>query len=70
MSSSSSRSADVSQQIWVIDGEIEFSLGDETHRLETGDCLSMRLDRPNRFRNPTDRPARYLVALATERGTP
>lgn len=64
-----SRSAGVSQQIWVIEGGIEFSLGDETYRLEMGDCLSMRLDRPNVFRNPTDLPARYLVALATDRAT-
>ena len=65
-----SRMAEVNQQIWVIEGEIECVIGDETHRLETGDCLSMRLDRPNAFRNPTGQPARYLVALATGRTVP
>ncbi|MBB4038626.1 transcriptional regulator with XRE-family HTH domain [Microvirga flocculans] len=60
------RAAAIHQQIWIVEGEIEFTLGDETYRLATGDCLSMRLDRPTVFRNRAEHPARYLVALATE----
>ncbi len=60
------RAAPVHQQIWIIEGEIDLTLGDETHHLATGDCLSMRLDRPTIFRNHADRPARYVVALATD----
>jgi transcriptional regulator with XRE-family HTH domain len=60
------RSVGVSQQVWMIEGEIELSVGDETYRLENGDCLSMRVDRPTAFRNPAGRPARYVVALATD----
>lgn len=62
------RAAGVSQQIWILEGAIELSLGDEYYNLGTGDCLSMALDRPTIFRNVTDQPARYLVALATDRG--
>ncbi len=60
------RASPVHQQIWIIEGEIALTLGDETHHLATGDCLSMRLDRPTVFRNHSDRPARYVVALATD----
>ncbi|MBJ6125178.1 helix-turn-helix domain-containing protein [Microvirga splendida] len=60
------RAAAVHQQIWIVEGAVEITLDEETHRLATGDCLSMRLDRPIVFRNPTDHPARYVVALATD----
>lgn len=58
----------IDQQIWIVEGKIELALGDETYHLATGDCLSMRLDRPTIFRNAAGEPARYLVALAAERG--
>lgn len=61
------RASPVHQQIWIIEGEIDLTLGEETHHLATGDCLSMRLDRPTIFRNRADQPARYVVALATDR---
>lgn len=55
--------ADVHQQVWVIEGEIEVSVGPDTHRLAEGDCLAMRLDAPTTYRNPTRKRARYLVVL-------
>ncbi|WP_404288856.1 cupin domain-containing protein [Microvirga sp. RSM25] len=60
------RAAAVHQQIWIIEGEIDLTLGEESYHLSAGDCLSMRLDRPTIFRNHSDRPARYVVALATD----
>ncbi|KFG67947.1 XRE family transcriptional regulator [Microvirga sp. BSC39] len=60
------RAAAVHQQIWIVEGAIALTLGEETYRLGTGDCLSMRLDQPIIFRNLTDTPARYVVALATD----
>lgn len=63
---SGARAAIVEQQIHLLDGTIELSVGEVTHRLSTGDCLAMRLDRPTGFHNPTDRTARYIVALTTE----
>jgi transcriptional regulator with XRE-family HTH domain len=59
------RDNEVHQQVWMIDGTMELTVGDETWRLDTGDCLAMQLDRPIVYRNPTRRPARYLVALVT-----
>jgi transcriptional regulator with XRE-family HTH domain len=52
------------QHVWVLEGTIEIGLGEETFRLEGGDCLWMRLDRPILFRNPTERPARYAVIIS------
>lgn len=60
------RSAGVSQQVWVIEGEIQIGLGQETYRLHGGDCLCMDIEQPTMFRNPTDRPCRYLVALTSD----
>jgi transcriptional regulator with XRE-family HTH domain len=63
---SGARSAVVNQQIWVIAGAVEVTVGEDVHRLATGDCLAMRLDRPTAFRNEGTEPARYLVALTTD----
>ncbi len=60
------RAAVTHQQIVLLDGTITLTVGSDTHRLATGDCLAMRLDRPTRFHNPSTTPARYLVALTTE----
>jgi transcriptional regulator with XRE-family HTH domain len=59
------RSPALDQQIWVLEGEIEVSVGESSHALSAGDCLAMRVDRPTAFRNATDQPARYVVALTT-----
>jgi transcriptional regulator with XRE-family HTH domain len=52
------------QQVWVLDGSIDVTLGDERHRLREGDCLAMELDRPTMFHNPTRRTTRYAVVFA------
>ena len=62
---SAARETEVHQQVWMIDGAMEMTVGEDHWRLETGDCLAMRLDRPIVYRNPTRSPARYLVALVT-----
>lgn len=59
------REVEVHQQVWMIEGTMELTVGGTLWRLETGDCLAMRLDQPIVYRNPTRKPARYLVALAT-----
>lgn len=53
-----------SQHVWVLDGTLDLSLGEETFRLERGDCLWMRFDRPITFRNTTGRPVRYAVLVS------
>ena len=59
------RDARVYQQVWVLDGAIDVTLGTERHRLRKGDCLAMQLDRPTMFHNPTRKPTRYAVVIAT-----
>jgi transcriptional regulator with XRE-family HTH domain len=61
----SARDVEIHQQVWMIEGVMEMTVGELHWRLETGDCLTMRLDCPIVFRNPTREPARYLVALVT-----
>jgi transcriptional regulator with XRE-family HTH domain len=57
----------VHQQIWLQDGRIEITVGEDTHRLSAGDCLAMRLDVPITFHNRTRRAARYVVVIASVR---
>lgn len=59
------REAETHQQVWMLEGTMEVSAGGERWRLDAGDCLAYRLDRPTAFHNPTRKPARYLVALTT-----
>ena len=61
------RDARIHQQIWVLDGSMEVTVGDVTHRLGEDDCLAMRLEAPITFRNRSRKPARYAVVLSTER---
>jgi transcriptional regulator with XRE-family HTH domain len=56
------------QQVWVLDGRIELTLGDQSQLLDAGDCMAMQLDRPLSFHNPTRKPARYAVVLCSEAG--
>jgi transcriptional regulator with XRE-family HTH domain len=54
----------VHQQIWMLQGRMEVSLGQDTHRLDAGDCLAMLLDRPISYYNPGSRAARYAVVIS------
>jgi transcriptional regulator with XRE-family HTH domain len=56
------------QQVWVLEGRIELTLGDQSHLLDAGDCMAMQLDRPLSFHNPARKPARYAVVLCSEAG--
>jgi mannose-6-phosphate isomerase-like protein (cupin superfamily) len=56
----------VDQQIWVLEGTIDVTVGNERHRLRQGDCLAMRLDHPTMFHNPTRETARYAVVIASD----
>jgi transcriptional regulator with XRE-family HTH domain len=60
------RDVRVYQQIWVLEGSIDVTLGVERHRLREGDCLAMQLDRPTMFHNPKKKWARYAVVIASE----
>jgi transcriptional regulator with XRE-family HTH domain len=60
------RAVGISQQVWLLEGRLELTVGEARHLLDVGDCLAMRLDRPITFRNPAEYTARYLVALAAD----
>jgi len=62
----STRDAEVHQQVWLIEGRMEVTVGATLWTLAPGDCLAMRLDQPIAWHNPTDQTARYLVALVTQ----
>ncbi|MGQ3299566.1 helix-turn-helix domain-containing protein [Reyranella sp.] len=55
------------QQVWVLEGSIEMTLGEEHFELCAGDCLAMVLDRPITYHNPTQSPARYCVVIVAQR---
>ena len=63
------RNTPVHQQVWVLDGAMELTVGVTTWKLHTGDCLAMVLDQPTVFFNPTDRTTRYAVVLASDTPT-
>jgi transcriptional regulator with XRE-family HTH domain len=61
---SAARDPVVHQQIWVLAGTIDVTVGDDRHRLREGDCLAMILDRPIVYSNPTRATTRYVVVIA------
>jgi transcriptional regulator with XRE-family HTH domain len=62
------RGALVYQQVWVLEGTIDVTLGTEQHRLRAGDCMAMQLDQPTMFHNPTRKSTRYAVVIASQPG--
>lgn len=60
------RAARVWQQIWILEGTMDITLGEQRHRLKQGDCLAMQLDQPTMFHNPTRKPARYAAVIAAD----
>lgn len=61
--------ARIEQQVWVLEGIIEISLGAERYRLHEGDCLAMQLDRMTTFYNPTRKLSRYAVVSGPRAAT-
>jgi transcriptional regulator with XRE-family HTH domain len=60
------RHARVHQQVWLLAGAIDITVGGVRHRLREGDCLAMQLDCPTMFHNPTRKTARYALVIASE----
>jgi transcriptional regulator with XRE-family HTH domain len=50
--------------IWMLEGRLRFREGNVEHDLEPGDCLRLGPPAPGSYVNPTDKPCRYVVALA------
>ncbi|MEU8033437.1 helix-turn-helix domain-containing protein [Streptomyces sp. NPDC049099] len=51
------------QHLWVLDGALEVTVGEQAHHLGTGDCLRMRVFGPTRFRCGGAVGARYVLAV-------
>ena len=60
------RDTPLHQQVWVVQGTMDVTVGDDRHRLRDGDCLAMQVDRPIVFHNPTRKAARYAVVIESE----
>ncbi|AYD02453.1 XRE family transcriptional regulator [Neorhizobium sp. NCHU2750] len=52
------------QQIWVLEGRLDFFEGSAEHRLKSGDCLLLGNPSECVFANPGPTAARYLVVLS------
>jgi transcriptional regulator with XRE-family HTH domain len=52
------------QHVWMLDGTLEVTYGEETFRLERGDCVRTLFDRPITFRNDTARTVHYAVVVS------
>ena len=49
------RDSPMHQQVWVLEGTIEVTVGDDVHLLDAGDCLALVLEAPVIYHNPTAR---------------
>jgi transcriptional regulator with XRE-family HTH domain len=58
------------QQVWLLRGRMDLTVGNTTHQLREGDCLAMRLDAPMVFSNPTRQAAHYVVVLCADPAPP
>ena len=54
----------IDEQVWVLEGAMNLTLGATRHELKAGDCVALHVDGPLEFHNPTRRPARYAVVVA------
>jgi transcriptional regulator with XRE-family HTH domain len=51
------------QQVWLIEGRLDFTEGDVVHVMQPGDCLALGAPADCTFHAPGPGPAAYLVAL-------
>src|SRR5262245_5328342 len=47
----------------LLEGQLEITLGDDTHELKPGDCLRYQLFGPSAFATPKKASARYLIFM-------
>lgn len=59
------RSVVTHQQVWMLEGSMQITVGDQVWRLKAGDCLAMQLGPQIIFHNPTRQSARYMLAITT-----
>jgi quercetin dioxygenase-like cupin family protein len=49
--------------VFCLEGEIDYEIASEHHRLRPGDALLFHADLPHRWHNPLDVPARFLLIM-------
>jgi transcriptional regulator with XRE-family HTH domain len=59
------REVGIHQQVWVLEGCMEFIVDDKHHSLQAGDCLAMQENHRIVFQNTSKLPARYVVVVNT-----
>ena len=59
------REAGIHQQVWMLEGCMEFIFDGNHHRLQAGDCLAMQENQRIVFQNTSQLPARYVVVVNT-----
>ncbi len=59
------REVGIHQQVWVLEGCMEFIFDGQHHRLQAGDCLAMQENQRIVFQNTSKLPARYVVVVNT-----
>jgi transcriptional regulator with XRE-family HTH domain len=62
---SSGRPLRVDQQVWILEGAIDVTVGTDRYPLHAGDCLAFVLDQPVAFHNRSRKAARYAVVLTS-----
>lgn len=62
---SATRSVVTHQQVWMLEGSMQITVGEQVWRLKAGDCLAMELGPHVTFHNPTRQSARYALAVTT-----
>lgn len=55
--------AGLTQHLWLFEGKLTMTAGEQTYVLEAGDCLFMQLAEAHIFHNPHCEPARYAIIL-------
>ncbi|HWW07019.1 helix-turn-helix domain-containing protein [Collimonas sp.] len=61
------REALVQQQVWILEGRMDVSVGNAHYAIAAGDCLAFQLNLPVTFHNPHRKPARYAVITCTDK---
>lgn len=52
------------ERLWMLEGRLQVSWGDEVFELAPGDCLDLSVDRALSFRSLGDAGCRYLLVVA------
>lgn len=55
--------AGMEQHMWMLSGELDYTIDGQTHRLRPGDCLRFHLFGATRFSCPGPEAAHYLIAI-------